>query len=59
HAPAATAPAAPAQRRPAPERRESGLWVDAFFAGIRAEPEGSPPADDPGPGPGEAERPSP
>ncbi|WP_062211874.1 ATP-binding protein [Streptomyces sp. NBRC 109706] len=49
------APTRPAGRRPAPERRESGLWVDAFFAGIRSEPEGSPSPD----GPGEAERPSP
>ncbi|MDT0264859.1 ATP-binding protein [Streptomyces sp. DSM 44915] len=52
-APAASPPAA--RRRGAPERRESGLWVDAFFAGIRSEPGASPPAD----GPGEAERPGP
>lgn len=55
-APAARgAGAPPAQRRATPERRESGLWVDAFFAGIRSEPEGRPAAE----GGGEAEPPGP
>ncbi|TNM31133.1 ATP-binding protein [Streptomyces sedi] len=56
HAPAPRAAVEPAAaRRASPERRESGLWVDAFFAGIRSEPEEPPPGE----GSGEARRPGP